>query len=534
MKMTKRIASLVMAVALMVTTFVASPLTAEAAKKSSAAKATSVVVQAALIQGDQVVVTTSGTVGSDDGLYHLVASDVNQAAPVGADVAQMPVAAATNFTFPLGKNTAASMLYKKFTVCVSKGGVLSPVSNSMFITNPEAVATHTIPRMDNGKKGIIADASVYNIGTRQLAQLGTKQATVTLELSKVSNGRGVPYNYNGKDYYFNTAYLSAYDNFLARLNTQGIQVTLILVCDANANGNFISPYALNGLGLHTYYGLNASTTEGIEYLTALCSFLSSRWTTKPYYGGYCRVDNWVIGNEVNAWNQWNYMSCGGNLAAYTQEYANAFRIMYNAIKSENANANVYMCTDHHWNLTEKTVHSAKSFITQFNSVISSQGNIDWRLAFHAYNYPLTNNMAWAPTSNVQRSQNTKFISVYNINVVTDFMSQPQFLSPTGAIRTVKLSEQGYTSAAGEPQQAASIVYAVAVANSNSIIDGIIISREKDDPYIEMPQGLANGLMTYDNKQKMAYDFYVHAEDPNYIAQASAIAGQDLTTLVVPR
>ena len=531
MKAIKRIASFMLVMALVVTTFLATPITAEAAKaKKAAAPAAKVTIAAALIQGTDVVVSASGTAASDDGVYHLIAADVNQPANVGLDVAQAPVAAAATFTAPLNKAQANSLLFKKFTVCVSKGGVLTPVSNSMYITNPEACATHTVVRSDGGKKGILADASVFNIGTRQVAQMRAKQCTITLELSKVANGRGVPYNYHGKQFWFNTAYISAYDNFIARMNSQGAQVTLIIVADQGAPGTMISPYAANGLGLHSYYGLNATTTEGVETLSALASFLAARWSDKPWMGSTAKVDNWVIGNEVNAWNQWNYMANGGDLAVYTAEYANAFRLFYNGIKSENANANVYMCTDHHWALTEKTVHSAKSFITQFNNVIASQGNIDWRLAFHAYNYPLTNGIAWAPTANVQRSQNTKFVSVYNISVVTDFLSQPQFLSPTGAVRTVKLSEQGYTSTAGEPQQAASIVYAVLAANSNSHIDGIIISREKDAA-IEMQQGLANGLMTLDNKKKMSWDFYVNAEDPGYIAQASGLAGADLTTLV---
>jgi hypothetical protein len=247
-----------------------------------------------------------------------------------------------------------------------------------------------------------------------------------------------------------------------------------------------------------------------------------------------KVDNFIIGNEVNAWYEWNYMSCGGNLPVYTQEYANAFRVLYNAIKSENANANVYVCTDHHWALNEKTVHSSKTFLTQFNNYIRSQGNIDWRLALHAYNYPMTSVVSWAPTENIKRSQDTRFISVYNIDVVTDFLCQPDFLSPTGAVRTVKLSEQGYTSSQGEEVQCAAITYAFLVAENNRYIDGLILSREKDDPVIEVPQGLANGILRYDNTQKPSYAFYKNAGNPEYTAKANALAGIDLTTLLAPR
>ena len=527
MNLFKRIASVAMVLTLVVTTFMATPtLTAEAAS--------SVAIGGAVIQDGNVVVASKGAVSSDDGLYHLVASDVNQSAPTGADVAQVPVSAAATFTAPLGYNTEASLLFKKFTVCVVSGGALKPVSNSMYITNPDAIGSHNIARVESGKKGLLADGSSANMGMRSLAQLGAKQATVTLELKKLSNGTGVPYVYNGKTYNFNTRYISAYDNFLGRLNSQGVSVSLIIVCDKDAKTEFISPYAYDGLGAHTYYGLNATTTEGAELLAAACSFITNRWSGMPYFGMVAKVDNFIIGNEVNAWRQWNYMNCGGNLNQYTAEYANAFRVCYNAIKSVNANANVYTCIDHSWNVSANGLHSSRAFLTQFNNYIASQGNIDWRLAFHAYNYPLTNNMAWAPTAKVQRNQNTKYISVYNIDVLTDFLSQPAFLSPTGAVRSVKLSEQGYTSAAGQEAQAVSIVYAIMVANNNSHIDGIIISREKDDPVIEMPQGLANGLMDTSNHAKISHDFYKNAESPDVIAQASGMAGVDLNTLLAPR
>ena len=157
--------SLSLAFALMLTltaSFASSALTVEA-KSSKTATSTStpsysVVVASALIQGANVVVSTSGATASEDGLYHLVASDVNQAAPAGSDVAQAAAADGAVFTVALAKDTANSMLFKKFTVCVMKGGALSPVSNSMYITNPEACASYAPARMDYGKKGVLPDA----------------------------------------------------------------------------------------------------------------------------------------------------------------------------------------------------------------------------------------------------------------------------------------------------------------------------------------------------------------------------------------
>ena len=287
MKVFKKISTIVVALSLVITAFLASPgLTVKAADV--------VTIGGVVIDGTDVVVATAGTVASEDGLYHLIASDVSQTAPEGTDVAQLAVSAAATFTVPLSKNSESSMLYKKFTVCVIKNGALTAASNSMYITNPEACASSHPARVENGKKGLLADVSSANMGMRSLATLGAKQATVTLELSKISYGTGTTYTYNGKTYNFNTKYISAYDNLLGRLNSQGVQVSLILVCDANADSTFINPYSYDGLGAHSYYGLNAATSDGAEFLAAAGSFLANRWAGYSYFGMNAKVDNFII------------------------------------------------------------------------------------------------------------------------------------------------------------------------------------------------------------------------------------------------
>ncbi len=488
----------------------------------------SVTIGGVIIQGADVVVATAGTVASEDGAYHLVASDANELAPQGVDVCQVPVSGAANFTVPLNKGTSSTMLFKKFTVCVLSGGMLKPVSNSMFITNPEACATVACARMDRGKKGILPALDVATANKCQPRDLGCQQVQLTIPLSWISNGGG-SYKYNGKIYHFETARLSGFDYSIRKYNNMGCQVSLIIVVDQGAQTEFINPFSYDGLGLHNYYGLNSVTPEGVDILGAAASFLANHYSGR----GFGQVDNFIIGNEVNAWGDWNYMNCG-SLENFTEQYANAFRLMYNGIKSENASANVYVCTDQQWaRAGAANYYAGKSFLVQFNNIIKSQGNIDWRLATHAYMTPLTNAAPWAPSGSLNHSQNTPYISLQNIEVVTDFMCQKDFLSPTGAVRSVKLSEQGFTSLTGEELQAAAVVYAYMVAANNQFIDGMILSREMDDPG-EIAQGLANGLCNVNDSKKLSYSFYQRAEDPNIQAQASGLAGVDLNSKIVPR
>lgn len=521
MKISKRIASFALALVLTITGFAFAP-TAEVQAAGSVA------IGSVLIQGSDVIIATSGSASSDDGLYHLVASNVNESAPAGLDVAQAPVAAGTTFSVPLNKAAANSVLYRKFTVCVMSGGALKPVSNSMFITNPEAAANAGAKRMDRSKKGILPALEGLQLQKCQPKDLGCTQVNLTLPLSWITGGSGIPWNYHGKTYNFETARLSAYDISLKKFNEQGCQVSVIIVVDAAADGNFISPYSMNALGTKNYYGLNATTTEGVEMLSAAFSYLANRWCGR----GYGQVDNFIVGNEVNAYSTWNYMNCGSH-DAFVREYANAFRLIYNAVKSENSTANVYTCIDHQWARPEASYYmSGKSFLSSFNSYIKSQGNIDWRVAAHPYNSKLSDPCAWSG-ANAPHSQNASYVTMYNLDVLTDYLCTPDLLSSTGAPRSVKVSEVGYTSAYGEEYQAASIVYAYLVAMNNSHVDGIVLSRETDHAD-EVAEGLAYGLCHGDGSRKMAYSWYQAVDNPNTIAQANAVAGVDLQALITPR
>ena len=506
MKLSKKIASLALALTMVVSAFAfAAPITAEAKG--------GVAIGGDVIQGSDVVIAASGSEASEDGLYHLVASDANQTAPSGVDVAQQPASAAANFTVPLAKGTDNSMLFKKFTVCVMSGGALKAVSNSMYITNPEACATYAPARKDFGKKGVLPALEKNIADLNQPADLGAKQVNLNIPLSVIGN--------SGK--------LAGYDYSVRKYNALGMQVNVIILVDGASPQQYISPYSYDGLGAHNYYGLNASTTDGVNALAQAASFLGSHYAG----GANGQVDNFIIGNEVNAWWLWNYMNCGSN-DVFMQEYTNAFRLFYNGIKSENATANVYCCIDHQWARSEASYYiSGKEFVTKFNNIIKSQGNVDWRLAVHPYNAPLYAPWAWQTGKNVSHSQSTPYVTMANIDVLTDFMCTPDMLSPTGAVRTVKCSEVGYTSVDGENLQAASLVYAYLVAENNKYIDGLVISREMDH-IGDIAQGMVSGLCNTDASHKMGYDFYKNASDPNYISQASAAAGVDLTSLITPR
>lgn len=491
----------------------------------------------ASISGSNVVVkaTASSLPSSDDGQYHLYAENTYDSGVTGTQVATAAVGKTASFSFALNKNSAQSMLYKKFVVATPQGGAMTQVSNASYITNPEAIASHTIKRVSAGKKGILPAAG--SMTAASMAALGADQAAYNLPLSQLLNSSGaqLAYNYNGTTYHFNQSTVNAYDSLMTFFKKCNMSVTLIILNDWHSDTTTIHPWSRTA-GAGNYYAFNAADQAGVNALAAIGSFLASRYSGSAHG----QVDNFIIGNEINARAQWNYMSAV-DVSSYAVQTGNAFRVFYNAIKSENSNANVYLPIDQQWSKTSEPAryYPGKTYLDAFNSYIAAEGNIGWDLAQHPYNVMLTNPYSWSNDSSyVNHSADTWFISMQNIEVLTDYMGSTQYLKANGSIRSILCSEVGYTSsAAGEAVQAASITFGYEQAMANQHIDGFILSREVDDAG-EMAQGLANGLKNLDGSKKASYDYYANLDTANaqqYLNAAAATIGvSDINSLLISR
>lgn len=82
--------------------------------------------------------------------------------------------------------------------------------------------------------------------------------------------------------------------------------------------------------------------------------------------------------------------------------------------------------------------------------------------------------------------------------------------PDGGVRSVTLSELGYTSVQGEELQAAAIVYAYKIVEANPHIDSVLFSRQTDAEE-EMAQGLALGINHTDGTHKYVYEVYKYMD-----------------------
>lgn len=478
--------------------------------------------------GNQVTVTatTVSNVASDDNNYYLFALQPYETA-IGARTNYCAVAAkagVVTMSTTLDLNTAASKLYSKFVIAVKSGGVYTPVSQEFYITNPEAVATKTaVNPVTTSIKGITAD----NAAILDLANLGVQHASYELAVNRFfePSAAYITYAYNGKAYNFSQTVVAEYDMIMTLFATQGVEVTMNVVNYYNpATALTVKP--TGRVAGYRHYAFNTDEQAGAEALQALMVFLTERYSN--FATGL--VTNWIIGNEVNNNNPW-YFAGNYDVNGFTYEYEKAFRMFYTAIKSTNANARVLTCIDQRWTWEDGTrnQYGAKKFIDAFNIDIISHGNIDWGVAWHPHPVPLTAAKFWDMPAAYKRlnlidhTSNTRMINPMNMEVFTNYMCQPAYLSPTGQVRYIMISEILFNSmSSNEATQAASFAYAYKLAERNPYIKAFVVHRMVDSPYEKASDKIACGLYNCDangwaTTPKQIYDVFKYIDTPQSAA-----------------
>lgn len=408
---------------------------------------------------------------------------------------------ALHFSIPLNHGTQSDRLYSSFVVAVYDGEEYTQVSNEVYVTNPEVMAKYTEPyKTGQTKKGLLIQTTQSMIA--DAFELGVNHVIVNIPFSHIL-GSGIEYTYDGKTYHFSSEVLAVYDDTIRRMSEKNMTVTAVLLNDwNNATPQLYYPgVKRQPAGTANYYGFHVATEEGFETLKAIAAFLTERYSSLQ--SPYGRVSNWVIGNEIN--NQlWNYMG-PMSLEQYMEEYVRAFRVFYTAIRSTSSTSRVFFSTDYNWlhEADGRLKYNAKDVLDTFNSMVVPGGPMDWELAYHPYSIPMVEPEFWndAETGLIKNDASSPVVNMINLKVLTDYLQQPQFLMRNGKPRHVILSEQGFTSQShsrGEVEelQAAAIAYAYYLADSNSLIDAFIMSRQVDAPS-EVAASCSFGLWSCD-------------------------------------
>lgn len=403
--------------------------------------------KASIVDGNTVgyVAVVPSVPASDDGMLYLYAmptyaySITNECALVG----QQAISANPSFKFALNHKQSTTRLYQKFALCVKQGGQVKMIANPQYIVNPEALATHTYPRVNYPKKGM------------QGADFGN--VILSPEYEAIVN----------------PAFLNP------------------IVCVINNGGNQLltNPYSRVGVKdtkpvNHDNYMFNCNDATGV-------ALFSSK--LEAYAAAASKTQDWIIGNEVNericnymVWVSWD---------EYMRQYEQEFRVAYTAIKSQNANAKVYISLDQNWDRNRTPKHSeyysyidVKDFLDKFAIDMKTNGDIDWGVCQHPYLVPLTYAKFWdmsgCPDGAYMKNMvaTNQMVSFQNIGVLTSYLAQPAFLNPQGKLRSIILSEVGICNAQGSTVQAAALCASYVAAAQQPAVERIIYLSAQCGPF----------------------------------------------------
>lgn len=447
----------------------------------------------------------SNYVKSSDSYYYLVYVDSNSG-KVKKTVGKVkkPEKAKGKITFKLNITGHPEYAQGKFAIGIKKSkSAYSVISPKSYVSNPEKLSTNTAAYFVPGtKKGIQAT------DINELTDTKSKTVFFNLYISDLMRkDSGVEtYKYNGKTYHFNGLY--GYVYLVQQCNAKGIQVTAQISIDRNASTqSFItgnSPYAETA-----YYGWNTDNSTTRQTMEAMFAYLGEKFGKNN-----CYISNWILGNEVNSASGYYYV---GNVSfsKFISMYSEAFRCLYNAVKSSRGSSKVFICLDNCWNQKNAFTicYSARSTLESFAAKISDmQKDVNWNLAYHAYNQPLSDSQFWSGANAfmfTSDANTTTFITMRNIQTLTDYVKN-RFGSNTRII----LSEQGFSSTyGGQANQAAAIALAYYKAACNPMIDAFIIRSYEDEAH-EVAQGLAMGLKDANGKKKTSYNVFKNMDSSN--------------------
>ena len=434
-----------------------------------------------------------------------------------------------------GREQVESLIMDGIAIAIKdeKGNFIY-ASGSVMISNPEALAQNTTPIFKGtSKKGL---QGVYYASDSDKAQpadaryTNTKQTLINLDLStvvsKTPKSGYISYSYKGNTYYFsdledlktNIKSLNfGYKQYLyGNSGRTPVAVSLCLLLRYNEENSFLIDPAARTYIKDKYYTLNVREEYARETLEALFFYLGETFGQSD-----CYVSNWILGNEINSSKAWNY-SGSLDFDTYMECYATAFRMLYTAVKSEKTGNTVSVSLDNGWTAAPDT-YAGKVTLDTFAKKIHAQNpNIDWSIAYHPYSYPLTRGDFWNDYSNTTDNISTPYISMRNINVLTNYAGtlESTYGKKSGSIR-ILLTEQGYSYAAGKEVQAQAIARGYYIAEFNDRIDAFIIRAIVDDED-EAKGKLYFGLMNSQQDKRISYYVYEHMDsDLSRLAQQSA-------------
>ncbi len=413
-----------------------------------------------------------------------------------------------------------SVMMSKYALAIWNGSGYQIVSTARYLENPEITATMTKEYLGYYTSDKISSKKGMQGTTAYTEDMAVQHVLLNVDLadmvSTTPRSGYVPYTYKGTTYYFQDMialvqtmrYLNGWDNDNPYGNHRR-SITLVLLMSWSDELSYLIHPSARRKGAASYYALNMQEENARNTFEALFCYMGEKLGTEK-----SRVSNWTLGNEVNSCKEWNY-SGNMSLSECVANYAQAFQLLYQGVRRTSSTSRVFISLDHCWTASVAG-HSGKEFLDQFASYMNQTApSMEWNVNYHPYSQPLTRTAFWSDNSNTTGSVSTKYISMKNIHVLTDYLGslESQYGKASGSIRVI-IGELGYTAVQGntfaETAQAAALGYGYYIAMFNSRIDAYIVRAYLDDP-AETGSGLYLGVMSKNDVKKQSYDVYKYLD-----------------------
>ena len=385
------------------------------------------------------------------------------------------------FRVPLMRDSANSLLQKKFYIAETAGESPTIVSNASYIENPEAAADRTDPYPEPArgtKKGLKMQTRDEDI--EEAVKLNVSHVAIDVEIGQLLKGTGLKYTYEGQTYEFSDSILVNQQVF-KKYNDHGIKVMVVVYMTVNTPREYILPSAVAGsrYGKATIYAWNTADSN-CKKLEALMACLTDYWTS-----GGAHVADWVFSNEIDHYYVYHY---SGDISyeEYVRNLADNYRMFNASIKSRFANARCYLSFDHNWNLGYELTgwYRGMKLLDSIRDALQKEGMIHFDVSLHPYPVPEQWPKIWERMGSVTDSGDSPQYSPLNAGSVAAYIKERY-----GSDVHIIMSETGITSRHRESgtvtnlenEQAAAIILSYYLAEFNDAIDSITIHREMDQP-----------------------------------------------------
>lgn len=448
---------------------------------------------------------------------------LNSAGTTVLEAMPASVSASGSFTasaaFPSSDGFQSAMM-SKYAIAIRNGSGYQIISTARYLENPEITATMTKEYLGYYTSDKISSKKGMQGTTAYTEDMAVQHVLLNVDLadmvSTTPRSGYVPYTYKGTTYYFQDMialvqtmrYLNGWDNDNPYGNHRR-SITLVLLMSWSDELSYLIHPSARRKGAASYYALNMQEENARNTFEALFCYMGEKLGTEK-----SRVSNWTLGNEVNSCKEWNY-SGNMSLSECVANYAQAFQLLYQGVRRTSSTSRVFISLDHCWTASVAG-HSGKEFLDQFASYMNQTApSMEWNVNYHPYSQPLTRTAFWSDNSNTTGSVSTKYISMKNIQVLTDYLGslESQYGKASGSIRVI-IGELGYTAVQGntsaEAAQAAALGYGYYIAMFNSRIDAYIVRAYLDDS-AEISSGLYLGVMSKNDVKKQSYDVYKYLD-----------------------